>query len=189
MMIRMVGGWVFLLVPAHPGRPGQRTVKRSLLLLLNASATFLGVFGWQNRTKTGFGFIHFSAFDDVKLKPVFPTQWNCLFGLDLIGFVTDILLSNMTWCLHLWPCLHLDSWFRVCFHIFCQLILSSNHTVLFANLSDSYRLKWMNCFLWPPYGIGQTIIFLPCGFFMAALCNRAGHIYVYHTSTHGVALV
>jgi len=34
MMIRMVGGWVFLLVPARPGSPGQRAVKRSLLLLL-----------------------------------------------------------------------------------------------------------------------------------------------------------
>jgi len=33
MMIRMVGGWVFLLVPAHPGSPGQRAVKRSSLLL------------------------------------------------------------------------------------------------------------------------------------------------------------
>jgi len=27
MMIRMVGGGVFLLVPAHPGSPGQRTIK------------------------------------------------------------------------------------------------------------------------------------------------------------------
>jgi len=34
MMIRMVGGWVFLLVPAHPGSPGQTAVKRLLLLLL-----------------------------------------------------------------------------------------------------------------------------------------------------------
>jgi len=32
MMIRMVGGWVFLLVPAHPGSPRQRAIKRSLLL-------------------------------------------------------------------------------------------------------------------------------------------------------------
>jgi len=31
MIIRMVGGWVFLLVPAHPGSPGQRAAKRSLL--------------------------------------------------------------------------------------------------------------------------------------------------------------
>jgi len=28
MMIRMVGGWVFLLVPSHLGSPGQRAVKR-----------------------------------------------------------------------------------------------------------------------------------------------------------------
>jgi len=33
MMIGMVGGWVFLLVPAHQGSPGQRAVKRLLLLL------------------------------------------------------------------------------------------------------------------------------------------------------------
>ena len=33
MMIRMVGGWVFLLVPADPGSPGQRAVKRSLCVL------------------------------------------------------------------------------------------------------------------------------------------------------------
>jgi len=30
-MIRMVGGWMFLLVLAHPGSPRQRAVKRSLL--------------------------------------------------------------------------------------------------------------------------------------------------------------
>jgi len=33
MMIRMVGGSMFLLVPAHPGSPGQRAVKRFWLLL------------------------------------------------------------------------------------------------------------------------------------------------------------
>ena len=30
--------------------------------------------------------------------------------------------------------------------------------------------------LWSPYGIGQTIIFSSCGFFMATLCNR-GPLY------------
>jgi len=32
MTIRMVGRWMFPLVPAHPGSPGQRTVKWLLLL-------------------------------------------------------------------------------------------------------------------------------------------------------------
>jgi len=32
MMIRMVGRWMFLLVPAHPGSPIQRAVKRLSLL-------------------------------------------------------------------------------------------------------------------------------------------------------------
>jgi len=49
--------------------------------------------------------------------------------------------------------------------------------------------------LWSPYGIGQTIIFLPCGFFFLSffffsspnLSRR--RLDVCHTSTHGVALV
>jgi len=36
MMIRMVDGSVSLLVPAHPGSPGQREVKRLLLCVLKA---------------------------------------------------------------------------------------------------------------------------------------------------------
>jgi len=48
MMIRMVGGWVFLLVPAHPGSPGQRAVKRSLLLLLLLLLTILIPFSFKS---------------------------------------------------------------------------------------------------------------------------------------------
>ena len=46
--------------------------------------------------------------------------------------------------------------------------------------------------LWPPYVIGQAIIFLPCGFFFLLFSspNLSGRrLDVYHTSTHGVALV
>jgi len=50
--------------------------------------------------------------------------------------------------------------------------------------------------LWPPYGIGQAIIFLPCGFYLSSSFvifpspNISGRrLDVYHTSTHGVALV
>jgi len=45
-MIRMgVSGWMFLLVPAFPGCPGSKAVKRSLLLLLLLSPA-----GWLPRT-------------------------------------------------------------------------------------------------------------------------------------------
>jgi len=59
--------------------------------------------------------------------------------------------------------------------------------------------------LWPPYVRGQAIIFLSCGFFYLSVClsvylsillllfsspNLSGRtLDVYHTSTHGVALV
>jgi len=47
--------------------------------------------------------------------------------------------------------------------------------------------------LWSPYGIGQTIIFSCCDlffffFFFPRLISAVG-LDVYHTSTHGVALV
>jgi len=48
------------------------------------------------------------------------------------------------------------------------------------------------CFLWSPYVIGQTIIFLPCGSFLLLFSspNISGRrLDVYHTSTHDVALV
>ena len=49
--------------------------------------------------------------------------------------------------------------------------------------------------LWLPCVIGQTIIFLPCGFYLSSSFfffsspNLSGRrLAVYHTSTHGVAL-
>jgi len=55
--------------------------------------------------------------------------------------------------------------------------------------------------LWPLYVIGQAIIFLPCGFFLSSICLSSfffsspnlilsgRRLDVYHTLTHGVALV
>ena len=49
--------------------------------------------------------------------------------------------------------------------------------------------------LWSTYVIAQTIIFLPCDFYLLLLSffsspNLSGRRFnVYHTSTHGVALV
>jgi len=49
--------------------------------------------------------------------------------------------------------------------------------------------------LWPPYRIGQAIIFSPCHFYLSSFFylfsspNLSGQrLDVYHTSTHGVAL-
>ena len=54
----------------------------------------------------------------------------------------------------------------------------------------------LRTFLWSPYVIGQTIIFLPCDFYLSFFLlffsspNLSGwRLDVYHTSTHGVALV
>ena len=55
---------------------------------------------------------------------------------------------------------------------------------------------WRTYFcLWPPYGIGQAIIFSSCSFFLSSSSvfsspNLGGRrLDVCHTSTHGVALV
>jgi len=66
------------------------------------------------------------------------------------------------------------------------------------NVTGRYCYMSMN-YLWPPYVIGQAvigqaIIFLPCGFYLSIYLfsspNLSGHrLDVYHTSTHGVALV
>ena len=61
----------------------------------------------------------------------------------------------------------------------------------FHVLSTDWMTDW---YLWSPYGIGQTIIFLPYGFFFLSLFfsspNLSGRrLDVCHTSTHGVALV
>ena len=53
----------------------------------------------------------------------------------------------------------------------------------------------LSAYLWPPYGIGQAIIFSSCGFFLSSLFffsspNLSGRrADVYHTSTRGVAFV
>jgi len=59
-----------------------------------------------------------------------------------------------------------------------------------------YCYMYCNTFLWLPYVIGQTIIFLPCGFYLVSFFfffsspNLSGRrLDVYHTSTHGVALM
>ena len=63
----------------------------------------------------------------------------------------------------------------------------SRDCVLTVSVRHSY-----NCLLWSPYGIGQTIIFSSCFFFLFYFLapNLSGQrLDVYRTSTRGVALV
>ena len=55
-------------------------------------------------------------------------------------------------------------------------------------------LRSVSLYLWSPYVIGQTIIFLPCYFYLLSFFysspNLSGRrLDVYNTSAHGVALV
>jgi len=61
-----------------------------------------------------------------------------------------------------------------------------------ARQSCAMMPRWR--FLWSPYVIGKTIIFLPCDFYLLSFFlsspNLSGRrLNAYHTSTHGVALV
>ena len=48
MMIRIVGGWMFLLVPAHPGSPGQRAVKTVVVVVaVHSHAFHCWLSNWQ----------------------------------------------------------------------------------------------------------------------------------------------
>jgi len=77
-----------------------------------------------------------------------------------------------------------------------QQLKKDGHVII--KVLSIYRIlpsvvPWRLTFLWSPYGIGQTIIFLPCDFFLSFFYsspNLSGHrLDVYHTFTHGVALV
>jgi len=72
----------------------------------------------------------------------------------------------------------------VCYTKMCQ----------YLSYSSMMHMALHQCvLLWPPYVIGQAIIFLPCDFFLSSFFsspNLSGRrLDVYHTLKHGVALV
>jgi len=76
------------------------------------------------------------------------------------------------------------------------VVIPSHHTVVWLGYLVNCVFVILS-FLWSSYVIGQTIIFLSCGFFYLSSSsssflspNLGGRrLDVYHTSTHGVALV
>ena len=63
----------------------------------------------------------------------------------------------------------------------------------YSSVSCFWSLWTCKPWLWPPCVADADIIFLPCGFYLSFFYsspNLSGHrLDVYHTSTHGVALV
>ena len=81
----------------------------------------------------------------------------------------------------------------VTFFIHCNL-LKVNILVLHMPIGNVDETTSRTHWLWSPYIIGQTIIFLPCSFYILSSSfffysspNLSGRrLDVYHTSTHGV---
>ena len=73
----------------------------------------------------------------------------------------------------------------------------SSHAIELLRFYQSSSLAMNQCLLWPPCVADVDIIFLPCGFFLSIFYlffysspNLSGcTLDIYHTSTHGVALV
>jgi len=84
------------------------------------------------------------------------------------------------------------------FHTLCGLSLLDHEAVLCLCSNETLQLRSSLCrlpafsfFLWPPCGIGQTIIFSSYGFFFFFSSSNVSRrrLDIYHTSTHNVALV
>jgi len=85
--------------------------------------------------------------------------------------------------------------------VYCLKILVTDARVKVNTIQHMicYDVLVVPRFLWSPYVTGQNIIFLPCGFYLSSfflsffprLISAVGDWMsnVYHTSTHGVALV
>jgi len=103
-----------------------------------------------------------------------------------------------------YECINCIQWSWVLSHtytIYCRVTAYRFHVTAWdmQGISHSHRrslVQVQSRLLWPPYGIGQAIIFLSCGFFFLSifllfsspiLSRRI--LDIYHTSTHGVVLV
>ena len=141
-----VSGWKFLLVPAYPGCPGSKAVKRSLLLLLVAILATSSLEHYRMQTML-YSLHHWSLLCTkcllyVTVLPqitVFhlvqrsPNVW--LYSLDLSVF-----------CMH--------SWVNVCFMLMANPLNLCSYTLTLVILT---MLVWMilrilatgGCFYWP----------------------------------------
>jgi len=88
-------------------------------------------------------------------------------------------------------------------HLYIRTLINTPapHQSIFTGrmlfLTPNKQRQSTDCYLWSPCVIRQTIIFLPCGFYLLSFFFlrfsspnlRGRRLDVYHTSTRGVALV
>ena len=99
---------------------------------------------------------------------------------------------------------HLANNAKVLWKLRAQTLVSENHSLasspfqwtpvgkVVAASSVLVQKKTQNSLLWPPCIADADIIFLSCFFFLPLLFSpdlSSHRLHVYHTSTHGVALV
>jgi len=79
------------------------------------------------------------------------------------------------------------------FAVYTSTMCSANNIMQGLTMMFKLTTNWP-LLLWPPYGIGQAIIFSCCGFYLSSIFFSSPNLNgrrldVYHTSKHGVALV
>ena len=141
---------------------------------------YIYIFG-SSRSLTEVRYVQNSLFVQVLRSPILaallhgtPTRGSA----KLCGMVQGMELQNFRRGRHLYSAGRPSRWASA------HILVRSKINVLFV-------------FLWLPYVIGQTIIFSSCSFFLTFFLLlffsspnlSARSLDVYHTSTHGVALV
>jgi len=164
---------------------------------------FIDVCGGKNQLEKFWKYVIFFLEKFGKPHTIFctnPVTWSWLILCSVIRYIVTFQGMNaidmelpvacifrvwlmIWWCSLLWST-HFDEVCSQCLTCFVSII---------SNLAPSPS-QLLCSLLWPPYGIGQAIIFLPVvsffSFLFYSLPNLSGRrLDVYHTSTHGVALV
>ena len=139
MSRRVLSGWMFLLVPAHPGRPGQRAVKQSCVCVC------LLFLGWVHVLRVAVLW-YFLAYVFVTYLVIY-----CVWGTGFVttgwwsGVVSGQSLTTRRWST---PSLH------VVLVMCCHLISYTGSTVTLTHwlcIRSAYRLLTYMLLLFPFY--------------------------------------
>jgi len=157
MMIRMVGGWMFLLVPAHMGSPGQRAVKQLSLLCCCKRISWTNI---SKKTRM--------CLKEIHLLPLFHLKWLLLWQacqctemdnliplqygatkLVLVGDPEQLPPTVLSKVLHLHFCCWIISWPLVYGAVSCRCIsaLVTDVPAECKRISESYCKNWLTALI------------------------------------------